>query len=302
MRKALILGGTGFIGSKLAYILRNNNYEVEILTQGYTQSNLGKEFKVTTIKYNFENFFRLKKLCDFNSIFILNGNSHPKNSIDNPNLDIDLQLKTLISLLETLRKIKYRGTIWFGSSVAVYGKNEGALSEDTIPSPISPYGLSKLACEKYCNYYADIHNLKIGVLRIFSTYGPDLKRQVIYDLYKKIILNPASISLLSKKTDSRDMSYVLDVSNAIHYLDKNVIPNGDIYNIGSGKDYLIHDIALMMGEILGYRGDFKFANKNQSFDGKSWRADNKKLLSIGFNYSYDLKTGLIETIKHWQNK
>ena len=63
-------------------------------------------------------------------------------------------------------------------------------------------------------------NLKIGILRIFSTFGENLKRQVIYDVFCKIKKNPTNLNLLSKKNDSRDLSYVKDVARALVFLNK----------------------------------------------------------------------------------
>ena len=206
----------------------------------------------------------------------------------------------LLSLLESLRFIKYKGSVWFASSVAVYGSSSGMLNEDLIPSPISPYGIAKVTGENYCKYYVKEYGLNIGILRLFSTYRPNLKRQVIFDIFSKIAKNPIELNLLSKEKDSRDMSYVLDVARAIFHLNSVIVPKADVYNIGSGKEYLIIDIAKIIAESLSFKGKINFAANSQSYDGDSWYANNNKLIKLGFNYKYDLFQGLNETINEWK--
>lgn len=300
MNKVLILGGTGFIGSELTSLL-SKNFEVHILSQNLTSKNIVSNTKVFNISYNKKNFLNILNKYTYVSIFFLSGNPHPQKSYKYPELDIDLLISPLLSLLESLRSIKFEGKLWFASSVAVYGSLSGKLSEDLIPLPISPYGIAKLNAENYCKYYVNENNLNIGILRLFSSYGPNLKRQVVYDIYSKIIdENPLELNLLSKENDSRDMSYVTDIARAIVFLNKKLIPKGDIYNIGSGKEYLISDIVKFIAASLSYKGKINFATNSQSYDGDSWYADNNKLKSLGFEYKYDLENGLKQTISKWK--
>jgi len=154
--------------------------------------------------------------------------------------------------------------------------------------------------ENYCKYYVKEYGLNIGILRLFSTYGPNLKRQVIFDIFSKIAKNPIELNLLSKEKDSRDMSYVLDITRAIFHLNSEIVPKADIYNIGSGKEYLIIDIVRFIADSLNFKGKINFASNSQSYDGDSWYADNNKLINLGFNYKYDLFQGLSETINEWK--
>jgi UDP-glucose 4-epimerase len=302
LKKVLILGGTGFIGSELAIQMSNDNYEVHILTQGLSHKNINynEKIKIFSIIYNQKNFSKVLNTNLYSSIFILNGNPHPSYSYNDPLVDVNLLIIPLISLLESLRKINFDGNIWFSSSVAVYGSIYGKLSENLVPDPISPYGISKLNAEKYCKYYFEEYKLNIGILRLFSTYGPNLKRQVVYDTYSKLIKNPDELILLSKKEDSRDMSFVEDLARAIYYLDIKIIPKGCIYNIGSGKEYLILDIVKFVANSLNYKGKITCTSNSQSFDGTSWYADIDKLKSIGFEYNYELQEGLKKTIEYWK--
>ena len=300
MKKVLILGGTGFIGSELAILFSKKNHEVHVTTQGLSYKNEINNIKLIEIVYDQESFTKILSENNYSAVFILSGNPHPSFSHKKSLLDINLLLIPLVSLLEAMRIVNFKGNVWYASSVAVYGSNSGMLNENLIPRPISPYGIAKLTGENYCKYYFNEYGLKIGILRLFSTYGPNLRRQVVYEIYTKILKNPPEINLLSKQNDSRDMSYVVDITRAMFHLNKKTIPKADIFNIGSGKEYLIIDIVKFISTALNYKGQINFASNSQSYDGDSWFANVDKLKSFGFYYKYDLYQGLEKTINEWK--
>ena len=96
------------------------------------------------------------------------------------------------------------------------------------------------------------------------------------------------------------MSFVEDLARAIYYLDIKIIPKGCIYNIGSGKEYLILDIVKFIANSLNYKGKIICSSNSQSYDGSSWYADIGKLKSIGFKSNYGLQEGLHKTIEFWK--
>ena len=303
MNSILFIGGSGFIGSETVKLFSQNGTHVDVLTQGFSRNNLvNTNINVIKIKYNEDNFRDILERKSYSAVYIFNGNPHPSNSFNNPSFDIKHLINPLLAILEVLRKIKYGGAIWFASSVAVYGSHSGTeLKESLDTRPISPYGISKATAEKYCEYYVKEHGLQIGILRLFSTYGPMLKRQVVYDLYRRIIKHPNELILTSKKGDARDMSYVEDIARAILCLNEAIIPNGDIINVGSGKNVEIIRIAEILSKLLGYQGKIRYADSGNSYDGSSWVADISKLKSIKFKSNIDIESGLSKTINIWLN-
>lgn len=303
MNNILFIGGSGFIGSEAVKLFSKNGANVDVLTQGFSRNNLANSnIRVIKTKYNEENFHDILVRKSYSSVYIFNGNPHPSNSFNNPSFDIEHLINPLLSVLEVLRKIEFKGSIWFASSVAVYGSHSGMeLKESFDTRPISPYGISKATAEKYCEYYAREYGLKIGILRLFSTYGPMLRRQVVYDLFSRIRKNPNELILTSKKGDARDMSYVEDIARAILCLSESIIPNGDIINVGSGKAVEIFDIAKTLCRLLDYQGEIRYADSGNSYDGSSWVADTTKLESVNFKSEIDIASGLAKTIHFWLN-
>jgi UDP-glucose 4-epimerase len=297
MKKILILGGIGFIGSSLVDSFLKDNYIVTVLSQSEIALNGGRAARYIKMEYTQENFLNFLGKNTFDVIHFLSGNPHPSYSQNKPLVDIDLTLKPMLSMLETLESISYVGTIWFSSSVAVYGKcPDEFLSEESECIPISNYGIAKLSIENYIKLYADAHNIKGGVYRIFSTYGEKLQRQVIYDNIIKIRKNPEEIKIFSPKESARDFSYVEDQALAIKFLSDNVIPQGDIFNIGSGKSYRILDVVGLIAKIMNYRGKITLQENARAFDGLSWTADVSKINSLGYKQKYSLEDGLNKII------
>lgn len=298
----LVLGGTGFIGSELVKQLAecNQGEEIIILTQNRNpDTTLGD--RIIEMPYNFENINKIISAYRFDSIFLFNGNPHPSFSINQPWIDSTLTLIPLQSILESLKRNKFKGKVWYMSSVAVYGNSPTEiLSESQLLNPISPYGLAKQSAELYCKFYANQYNLKIGILRLFSTYGPGLKRQVIFDIYKKLKANPPYLELLSRNGDARDMSFVEDMAQSILKLNSFVVPDGDIINIGSGYSTEIFKIAELIGQQLNYKGQILFSEKRQIYDGKNWIADITKIKKLNIKHKTRIEEGIKKTIELWE--
>jgi len=298
----LVLGGSGFIGSELVRVLRLKDKKVTVVARDFNDRISEHSNDVTRISYSAESFKTLIREFNFTSIFILSGNPHPIFSVENPMVDVELSVSPLLNMLKVLKDEHFGGLVWYISSVAVYGAlTERFLSETHMPRPISPYGIAKLNCENYCKYYAEQFGLRIGILRLFSTYGASLRRQVIYDVFEKMKKNPPTIELLSSKGDARDFSHVYDVASAMSHLNDTLIPSGDIVNIGSGKATPILEIANIIGKHCDFKGKIiDGVQSRRSIDGVAWCADTSKLNKLGYKYTYDIKSGLRDTLSKWQ--
>lgn len=301
--KILVLGGLGFIGKSVVNKLTNKGFSVTILTKFHADAE-GCFHGCSVIKsdFSYEHFKKVLSL-HFDKVLMLSGNPHPSFSQNDPVIDIELGVIPLINLLKALENTGFCGDFWYGSSVAVYGShNEPVLKESFVPQPISPYGIGKLVAENYCQYYGDVKGLSVGVLRIFSTYGSCLKRQVIYDLYLKMKNNDKDVHLLSPKGDARDLSHVEDVSSAIALvIDSKPNPQNEVINIGSGVATEIEDVALMIKKQIGFKANVFCAENRRDIDGSSWCADISKISSLGFKVEYDLHKGIAEIVGQWEN-
>ena len=308
MNKILIFGGRGFIGQHLTKHLLNNNYDVLVLSNIDVEvksfSKVHKITKIKKIKYTYSDIQKALKLFCPDTIIFLSGNPSFESSKDNFGYDLQSTNITVSNILDSLINLNLKSNFWFGSSVAVYGNNPKRLTEKTPCDPISFYGLSKLLAEKQCEYYSKKYDLNIGVIRIFSTYGPGLKRQIVYEAIKKF-MSKGPYNFYGSGKEIRDIIYINDLINGIFLLLKKDLNNFNIFNIGTGKGYSIKYIINLIAKEIGIKpNEINFLN-----DDKTKISSNKSISSIklikkitDFEIKYNLKDGIKKTVNYWKNQ
>ena len=293
MKEILIIGGQGFIGKHLAYFYRSQGHEVVTTTKYH------KSFDSHCIQsdYSKDSFLNIFEEKDYEKIFFLSGNPYPGLSIDNCNIDINQTFIPLVNSVEALKSISFRGDFWFASSVAVYGATELDLQrESDICNPLSNYAVVKLAGENYLKMVSMTSELNLGSFRIFSTFGENLKRQIIFDIFNKIKDDPHSISLFGSGEEVRDLSYVGDQVKRIKIISDHIKPKGDVYNLGSGESTKIKSVAEEVVKIMGHDTKINYTSESRVFDGNSWVACMDKLQKLAPNPKSSLSDSLLTTI------
>jgi len=292
--KICIFGGNGFIGSSLAKTYLSNGHKVFVYSQ--TKINKNLNFKNNyKIKYDEKSFAKILKK-NFDLIYFLSGNSNQETSKDDIYYDLETSFLTFVKLLEASKKIKSKSRIWFASSVVVYGVNNKPLKEDFDLNPVSNYAIVKLICENVCKFYSKNFDLNIGVMRIFSTFGPGLKRQVVFDTIKKIrTLN--KFKVIGSGNEKRNFAYIDDqIKSIILLAQKFTKPSGEIFNIASGKTFSIKQILKKLIKISNKSVTYAYTKKRRSFDTKNFIANNSKITkTIGKLKYTDINIALKKT-------
>ena len=172
----LITGGCGFIGTQLANKLKNLNHTVTIIDLKDKITKYHKDnFETIDIDIrDFDNFNKLN-MKSFDCIFHLAAQTSGRISEEEPELDIDTNIKGLLNLLRWM-KFSNNKRIIFTSSMAVYGDSDEAILENKVLSPLSNYGVSKITSEYYLKMYEQ-YGIKNTIFRLFNVYGcgQDLK-------------------------------------------------------------------------------------------------------------------------------
>jgi UDP-glucose 4-epimerase len=288
--KFLITGGVGFIGKTLKRMLTDKGNIVETISQKSKNVNF-------SFPYTYKNFLDFFKKNSYDKIFFVSGNPYPQFSENSSDLDLKLTNIPLLNILEVIKDLNSECQLWFSSSVAVYGKTTKKIqSEEDICYPISKYGVSKLMGEEHIKYYSRVYNLNVGSFRIFSTFGPGLKRQVVYDILMKLKNNPKKLKLYGSGNEGRDICFVDNQADRMDFVSNAVTPKGDIFNIGSGKISTISEIAKNIINITKKDTVIEFTNQKRSFDGVQWIADTSKIDNIGYKNEESLYEGLEKTI------
>ncbi len=296
MKTILIFGGYGFVGNELYNYLITKNYKV------YRYTSQNKKIKNTCIKYSLENFKKLLKKLKPEYIFFLSGNSYPLFSKNDHLLDIKKNNIVLQDFLEAANQINFTGKIIYSSSIGVYGSIKIKKVKENYKklNPESYYALSKINGEQQCLFYSNNFKLNIIVLRLCSMFGPGLKRQVIFDLIKRILSKNKTIKMRGTAHDAREIMSIKDLVKILSLIIKSKIKSG-IYNVGTKKQLKILDIINYLNKKqkikkkIIFTNEFKFPN----FAKLDVTKINKILKT---NIKYNFFKDLDETVEFWRNK
>jgi len=301
-RSVLVTGGAGFIGSHLCEALVRRDAHVTVadnLSNSTLQNlqNIADQIEFHELDLRSSAFRDLLLTGDFDVIFHLAANAYVPPSIENPDYDFQTNLVAPFQLLETLRGSGLGSTLIVASSAAVYGNpSRIPISETDITVPISPYGVSKLAMERYVSVYSPLYGLKAASLRFFSAYGPRQRKQIVYDFIKKISNNPGELVILGDGTQVRDLIYVEDIVQAALVVLDNAPLEGEVYNVAGGRGYSTREIAETMTNVMGLSPKFHYTGCIRPGDPEKWIACIDKISRLGFRPRISLEEGIKRTI------
>ena len=256
--KILVTGVAGFIGSHLAQRLLERGDEIFGIDNFYsgTKNNIeylklfDKNNRFTFIEADIRNFETINKIIkDYNikQIYHLAAIVSVQESIENPLLSNEVNVKGTLNILEASRKNDVKRVV-FSSSAAVYG-DEPTLpkNEDSIMNPISPYGYEKLFGEYYMKLYNELYGLETVILRYFNVYGSRQNSKSDYSgvisIFEENFKNAKSPNIYGNGEQYRDFVYVKDVVKANIKAMNTTTLSGKIICVGTGKKTSINDLV-----------------------------------------------------------
>lgn len=304
MKKVIVTGGAGFIGSHLAEKLASRDYYVVIiddLSTGKLENiaELLRKGNVEFVQGGVTDLPLLQKLFQgVEYVFHQAALARVPRSIDDPLTANEVNIKGTLNVLLAARENRVKKVI-YASSSSVYGN---ALSlpqrEDMPPNPLSPYALTKLAGEYYCHIFHQIYDLPTVSLRYFNVYGA---RQDLYSHYATVI--PAFVGRASQNLppiiygdgeQSRDFTFVEDVVDANVLLAENEAQG--VYNIGSGQAITINQLAEAVLRLM--QKNLKVIHdKPRPGDPRHTLADITKAKQVGYQPKWSLDEGLKKVIE-----
>lgn len=251
--RCLVTGGQGFIGSHMVELLLENNYEVIVIDdQSAPENTEFYSFKGNVEYYNAsitdESTHDLYKGVDY--VFHFAARSRIQPSLVNPKETFENNVVGTQSVLQASRTHGIKKVVYSGSS-SFYGRNNVPPHVETMQSDcLNPYSLSKFQGEQLCKMYSNLWNLKTVVLRYFNVYGPREPLKGVYapvvGIFKRQRDEGEMLTIVGDGMQRRDFTYVKDVVNANLLAAKSEVVH-DVFNIGTGTNYSINDVALMVG-------------------------------------------------------
>jgi len=215
----LVTGGAGFIGSNIVEELLKRGYKVRVLDNFSTgkRENL-KQFNkdIELIEGDIRSYHIVQQAVKGIDV-ILHQAALPSvpRSIKDPITSNEVNVVGTLNILEAAKDAGVKRVV-YASSSSVYGDNpELPKHEKMMPNPLSPYAVSKLAGEKYCNVYSRLYGIETVGLRYFNVFGPkqdpNSQYSAVIPLFIKAIMNDKQPIIFGDGTQSRDFTHVANV-------------------------------------------------------------------------------------------
>ena len=300
--KALVTGVAGFIGSTLAERLLRDGADVvgiDCFTDYYPRQ--VKERNLQTARANQRFRFIESRVQDVDLSALLSDRTHVFHLAAQAGVrkswGKDFEIYTVNNieatqvLLEACTRTKIERLV-YASSSSVYGDNRPMpFREDTLPQPLSPYGVSKLAAEQLCYLYFANYGVPTVALRYFTVYGPRQRPDMAFHKFLRATLKGDPITLYGDGEQTRDFTYVADIASATATAATRGVP-GRVYNVGGGSRVSVNDVLQIIQRVSG-RWPIVNIDETQKGDMRhTWADTSLAKADLGFVPAVGLEEGL----------
>jgi UDP-glucose 4-epimerase len=305
MERALVTGGAGFIGSNLVHALVERGDEVRVL-DNFSTGNRGNldGLDVEIVEGELRSYERVHNAVRGSEVvYHLGALGSVPRSVQDPLTSSAVNVEGTLNVLLAARDEGVRRVV-FSSSSSVYGAKRDLPMDETLQAdPISPYGVAKLAAERYCVSFSRVYeSFETVVLRYFNVFGP---RQSPFSQYAAMVplfitavANGTAVTIYGDGEQSRDFTYVANVVEATLRAASADGASGRIFNVAAGSPATVNTVAEAIGRILGKPVERRFAPPRPGDIRDSWADVTAAKEILGFTPSVALEDGLRRTIEH----
>lgn len=296
MSKILVTGGAGFIGSTLVDRLIADAHQVTVLDNLVS----GKEeyinpqasfWQMDILDDNLINRFQEEK---FDFVYHLAAQIDVRKSVADPAFDNKVNVLGGLNLLEACRYSGVKKIIFSSTGGAIYGETDELPTSEYAPAyPLSPYGINKLAFEKYLNYYYQVFSLNYTILRFANVYGP---RQYkggeagVIAIFTEAAASDSECTLYGDGLQTRDFVYVDDVVEAM--IKASLIDCRGEINISTGKEINLLEMIEVIEEVSGKKLKVRQAEARAGEQRRSSLLSRRALETLNWQPQTDFKEGV----------
>lgn len=270
-RTILVTGGAGAIGGNLCRKLSKLNAKRIIILDNLSSSyewNIPHASNIIFVKGSILDDEILKRIFKEKPQYVFHLAAHfaNQNSVDNPEIDLMVNGMGILKVLEYSQLINVERFVYSSSGCGVYGLTSKMPFEehDTSISLHTPYQVTKLIGELYTNYFYNLYDLPIVNARFFNVYGPG----EVPGKYRNVIpnffywaMNKKPLPITGNGTETRDWTYVDDIVNGLLLMGINESAIGEAFNLGSGEEHRVIDMANIVNNISGNNAGVIFTEK-----------------------------------------
>jgi len=310
MKKALITGCGGFIGSHMADLLVSNGLEVHGLVFEDMKNVEHLKGKIKLIKCDISDRQSVEKVISEvkpDYIFHFGAQSFVIPSWKDPESTFKTNILGTLYIFDAVRKAGIDPVIAVACSSAEYGytyENEIPINESKVFRPSSPYAISKVATDMISELYAKTYKLKILRVRFFNISGPRKTMDACSDFARDVAevekgLKPSVV--VGNLNGVRDITDARDAVRAVWLLTKKGT-FGDVYNICSGKGYKVRDLLNNLIEMSGKKMEIRerATERLRPIDDPLFLGDNSKMRRLGWEPKIPIEQTLRDTLDYWR--
>lgn len=298
----LVTGGAGFIGSHLVDVLCGEHDVVVIddLSKGRMENLRDSIDRIKFKKMNILDNNIGSVLEDVEIVFHLAAQANVTKSVEDPFFDLDVNVKGLLNIVENAKNLER--FIFASSGGAVYGEPKYLPADEKHETnPIAPYGVSKLAGEKYLNYYSYTHGLKTTCLRYSNVYGarqdPYGEAGVISIFIDKALKGEPP-EIFGDGEQTRDYVHVSDIVSA----NLHAMKHEGTFNIGTGVETSVNQLVTVLSELKGKEIKPVHTAERKGEVRRTVLSIEKAKTELGWSPNLSLKEGMQRTFDYFKKK
>jgi UDP-glucose 4-epimerase len=304
MAKVLVTGGAGFIGSNLVRGLLESGDEVRVLDNFSTGSrgNLAG-LDIEIVEGELRSYERVHNAVrGVELVYHLGALGSVPRSVQDPLTSSAVNVEGTLNVLLAARDEGVRRVV-FSSSSSVYGSSgELPRTEAMAADPISPYGVAKLAAERYCVSFSRVyHGFETVVLRYFNVFGPlqspFSQYAAVVPLFVTAVREGRPVTIFGDGEQSRDFTYVANVVDATIRAGTAEGASGLIFNVAAGSPGTVNRLADLVGRTLDRPVEKEYRDPRPGDVRDSWADIRLAVRVLGYRPEVDLEEGLRRTVE-----
>ncbi|WP_334103100.1 NAD-dependent epimerase/dehydratase family protein [Mesotoga prima] len=266
MKKVLVTGGAGFIGSHLCERLLKEEYFVinlDNFNNYYDPKIKWRNIQEALKSQNYALYagdIRDNKILDqineeqgkIDIVCHLAAMAGVRNSLKDPVEYVSVDIGGTVNMLEFARRNGVEKFV-FASSSSVYGKNSKVpfSEDDPLEGQVSPYATAKRAGELYCQTYSEIYNIPIVALRFFTVYGPRQRPEMAIHLFTRLVMEGKPIPVFGDGSTARDYTYIDDIIEGVYRATLYDKTRFEIFNLGNSKTVKLSEMIAIIEQVTG---------------------------------------------------
>ncbi|TDI71646.1 MAG: NAD-dependent epimerase/dehydratase family protein [Bacteroidetes bacterium] len=306
MKKIVVTGGAGFIGSHITDALISAGHSVHVVDDlsGGIRDNINSSATFHELDIRSEDVARLFQQEKFEVLVHHAAQMDVRRSVADPRYDSDVNIGGLLNLMEAGRMAGLQKVLFASTGGAIYGEPDYApQDENHTLRPLSPYGIAKFCSEKYLEYYRHAYGIEYVALRYGNVYGPRQNphgEAGVVAIFSERMLSNEPVYINGTGEQTRDYVYVEDVVQAnLLAMDHS---NSDIFNVGTSVETSVNELFSTIRDAID---PSIVENRREGQPGEQKRSVlsySKASEILGWKPSIDIVTGLRRTVDWFRNR